>query len=275
MMSLMIRRLALFVLLASFVSGCINSTGLIKVKPDGSGTIEQTMLVNMQALKGLMAGMDPQGQMKQSGGMMNEADFKRAAERMGVKPVSITPVKEGGFEGYKSVFAFDDISKIRVDQDPQMSGSTSGSFSKAPANNNPIRFGFTRQGGNSVLTITVDEPTTTGAAKERADAPSGGKGTQDVDPAMMAIMKAMFQGFKVGIDLEVEGKILKTNADYVNGSRVTLLEIDMAALLADEAKLKELQSKAGPGTSISSIRPWLKDVKGMKINHPVVTIEYR
>ena len=44
--------------------GCINSSTLIKVKPDGSGTIEQTMLMNMAALKGMMAGLDAKGQMK-------------------------------------------------------------------------------------------------------------------------------------------------------------------------------------------------------------------
>ena len=72
---------------------------------------------------------------------------------------------------------------------------------------------------------------------------------------MMQMMKTMFQGFKVAIDLEVEGKIVKTNADYVNGSRITLLEIDMAGLFEDEAKLKALQSKIGPGASMSEIRP--------------------
>ena len=53
----------------------------------------------------------------------------------------------------------------------------------------------------------------------------------------MQMVKTMFQGFKVLIDVEVEGKIVKTNADYVNGSRVTLLELDMATLFEDEAAL--------------------------------------
>ena len=68
---------------------------------------------------------------------------------------------------------------------------------------------------------------------------------------MMQMVKTMFQGFKVGIDLQVEGKIVKTNADYVNGSRITLLEIELAGLFEDEAKLKALQSKFGPGTTLT------------------------
>jgi hypothetical protein len=258
------------------LSGCINSGTLVKVKPDGSGTIEQTLLVNMQALKGLLAGMDPQGQMKQSGGVLNDAEFKRMAERMGVRPISLTPMKEGGFEGAKALFAFDDISKVAVDQDPQMSGPTGGGFSKpgAESRNNPIRFGFARQGGSSVLTITVDEKQLSDAtAKNAPSSPASPMPT--LDPAMMGMIKAMFQGFRIGIDLEVDGTIVKTNADYVTGSRVTLLEIDMAALLADESKLQALQSKIGPGMTISDVRPLLKDVKGVKINNPVVSIEYR
>jgi hypothetical protein len=85
----------------------------------------------------------------------------------------------------------------------------------------------------------------------------------------------MFDGFRILIDVEVDGKIVKTNADYVSGSRITLLEVDMAGVFADEAKLKALQSKVQPGSSISELRPYLKDIKGVKVNHPALTIEFR
>jgi hypothetical protein len=122
--------LRLFVLtgLALVATGCIRSASLIQVKPDGSGTIEQTMMVNLAVVKGMMAGMGTAAGKTPPGTVLNEADFKRAAERMGVQPVSLTPVKEGNFEGQKAVYAFDDINKVRVDQDPQMSGSSKGAF---------------------------------------------------------------------------------------------------------------------------------------------------
>jgi hypothetical protein len=264
-----VSKVALIVGLAIATSGCINSTSLIRVKPDGSGTIEQTMLVNMAAFKGLMAGMG--AAQKESSSVLNEADFKRAGERMGVRPVSLTPVKDGGFEGAKAVYAFDDISKVRVDQDPQMAGSSNGSFAAAPTTSNPIRFGLTRQNGRSVLTISVDEQATAAATDRAQQAPSLDK----IDPAMMQMIKTMFDGFRILIDVEVDGEIVKTNADYVNGSRVTLLEVDMAGVFEDEEKLKALQSKIKPGASFSELRPYLKDIKGVKINHSTVTIEYR
>jgi hypothetical protein len=261
-------RLLSIVVAAVVASGCLNSTSLVKVKPDGSGTIEQTMLVNVAAIKGMMAGFGG-GQMKQSGGILDEADFKRSAERMGVRPVSLTPMKEGGFEGAKAVYAFDDITKIRVDQDPQMSGAADAGI--RGSSGTPIRFGFTRQGGTSRLSISVDEKIAAGAAEKAQAAPS----IDQIDPAMMQMVKKMFEGFRVLIDLEVEGTIVKTNADYVSGSKVTLLELDVASILADEAKLTALQSKVRPGLSLSELRPYLKDINGVKVNHPTVTIEYR
>ena len=85
---------------------------------------------------------------------------------------------------------------------------------------------------------------------------------------MMQMVKTMFQGFKVLIDLEVEGKIVKTNADYVNGSRVTLLEIDMATLFEDEAALTALQSKVGPGASIADVRALSEGREGREDQQP-------
>jgi hypothetical protein len=267
---MVVLRLVLLTGLGIVASGCINSASLIKVKPDGSGTIEQTMLVNMAAIKGLMAGMGAT-QGKESESMLNEEEFKRAGERMGVRPVSLTPMKEGNFQGAKAVYAFDDISKVRIDQDPQMAGSSAGKISSAATSSNPIRFGFARQGGNSVITITVDEKAAAEATSKAQQAPSLDK----VDPAMMQMIKTMFEGFRILIDLEVDGKIVKTNADYVNGSRVTLLEVEMAGVFEDEEKLKALQAKVKPGATIAELRPYLKDIKGVKVNHPTVTIEYR
>jgi hypothetical protein len=265
-------RFALIVSLTTVLTGCLQSATLVKVKPDGSGTIEQTMLVNLATFKGLMAGMG--GQTKDMGpGVLNEADFKRAAERMGVTPVSLTPAKEGPFEGAKAIFSFTDITKVRVDQDPNLSGSTPGAMAAPPTGTSPIRFGLARQGGASTLTITFDEKQADAAA---AKMPAGsGPAGADMDPAMLQMIKTMFQGFKIGIDLEVEGTILKTNADYVNGSRITLLEVDVAGLFEDEAKLKGLQSKIGPGASISALRPYLNDLKGVKINNPSIAVEFR
>lgn len=266
-------RLVVLACVSTLATGCINSATLLKIKPDGSGTIEQTVLMNTQALRPMMQGLEQQGA-KPAAPAVNEADLKRAAERMGgVTYVSGEPVKgPNGFEGVKALYSFVDINKVRIDQDPNISGSTSGAFA-APAKpeDEAVSFKHVRAAGASTLTITFpDKP---GADKADAAAEAGGPDMSN--PQMLAMMKTMFDGFKVAIDLEVLGTIVKTDADYVTGSKVTLLEMDLGQVLQDETKLKALQSKVKPGASITEVKPYLKDIKGIKINNPVVTVVYR
>ena len=58
----------------------------------------------------------------------------------------------------------------------------------------------------------------------------------------MTMMKMMMRGLFVDVGLNVNGRILKSNAPYVEGSRVTLLQIDFDKLLADESALLKLQN---------------------------------
>ena len=50
-------KLAVAVMAAVIGSGCIRSATLITVKPDGTGTVEQTVLMNAAALKGMLGGL--------------------------------------------------------------------------------------------------------------------------------------------------------------------------------------------------------------------------
>jgi hypothetical protein len=253
------------------LTACLNSTTLVKLKPDGSGTIEQTTLMNMAALKGVM----PQnGNQRPQGPLMNKADLERTAERMGkgVRLLSTEEIKgDKGFEGTKAVFAFDDINLIQVSQDP--GGSAMGGDSKAES---PIKFAFTRNpSGTSTLTINFNEKQINDATAKQAT-PERTENMPDLtNPMIMNMIKTMFDGFKINMGLEVQGTIVKTNAEYVAGPRVTLLEMDMAALLADQDKLKALQGKIGPGATFSDVKPYLKDIKGIKIDGPSIKVEFK
>jgi hypothetical protein len=260
-------------LAALSLTACLNSSTLVKVKPDGSGTVEQTTLVNMAALKGVMGaqGGGP------SGPMMNKEDLERTARQMGegVRLLSSEPIKgDAGWEGVKAIFAFDDINTIQVSQGPGMSGGTgSRTRSAEPTSDDPVRFKLARAGGTSTLSINFIDRAP-GAKTESV--PNQKPSEMDLtNPMIMNMLKTMFNGFKININLEVGGRIVKTNAEYVSGPRITLLEMDVAALLADEAKLKALQNKLGPDMSLSEIKPYLKDIKGIKIDGPSITVEFR
>jgi len=261
------------VFLATFsLTACLNMTTLVKVNADGSGTVEQTMLVNMAAAKGLM-GAQAQGTPQPTGPVLNQADLERMAANMGkgVKLVSREEIKgDNGFEGTKAIFSFADINDIQINQNP--SGGTSAARSAEPTQNDPVRFTLSRRGGTSTLSINfVDRP-----AGDKPETVAMSKDMPDLtNPMIMNMLKTMFQGFKINIGLEVAGKIVKTNAEYVTGSHITLLEMDVVELLSNEAALKSMQGKIGPGMSFSEIKPLLKDVKGIKIDGPAITVEFR
>jgi hypothetical protein len=83
----------------------------------------------------------------------------------------------------------------------------------------------------------------------------------------MAMMKMMRKGLYVDVTLNVNGRIVKTNAPYVDGSRVTLMQIDFDKLLADDAALMKLSS----AKDIKS----LAGVPGLKVvAEPKVTVEF-
>ena len=249
------------------LTACLDSTTLVKLKPDGSGTVEQTTLVNTSALKGMMGAQDG----KQVGGpVVNRDDLERTAARMGkgVKLVSAEPFKAAnGFEGTKAIFAFEDINQIQISQDPNMGGGTGDRLGTEPTADDPVKFNFTRGATSSRLTINyIDKP----PSKDATPNPAGGGDMPDLsNPMVMNMIKTMFKGFKINIGLEVVGSIVKTNAEYVSGPRITLLEMDVEALLADEAKFKALQGKLGPDASLSQVKPLLEGHQGDQDRRPL------
>jgi len=264
---------SLTVLVSSLtLTACLNSTTVVKVQPDGSGTVEQTTLVNMAAMKGTIG-----GQGGPTGPMMNKADLERTAESMGkgVRLVSTENVKgDMGFEGVKATFAFDDINQIQVSQGLPMGGGSGGSRSAEPSDDDPVRFKLTRNDGTSTLSINyVDRPG--GGTKIDVSAGGGGDMPDLTNPMMLNMMKTLFQGFRLNVGLEVAGQIVRTNAEYVSGSRITLLELDAMALLSNDGLLKQLQGKLGLDSSLSEVKPYLKDAKGIKIDGPSIRVEFR
>jgi hypothetical protein len=264
------------VLLATItLTACLNSTTIVKVKPDGSGTVEQTTLVNTSALKGMMAGGD-----KPAGApVIDREDLERTAQSMGrgVRLVSAEKATGApGYEGTRAIFAFDDINLIQISQHPDLNAGGSGRLSTEPTGDDPVKFKLIRGAGTSTLTINYLDKPPAGSVQPNA---AGGDMPDFTNPMIMNMMKTMFQGFKINIGLEVVGSIVKTNADYVSGSHITLLEMDVTELLSDEAQLKTLQSKisaAGPASlSLSQVKPLLRDLKGIKIDGPSISVEFR
>jgi hypothetical protein len=253
------------ILVGILTSGCIRSTTTIEVKADGSGTILQENAVSAQALAMIKSFGSAQGDNKSgtqpSPEIFSQEQAMKTAETMGVTFVSGEPFKTGELEGYRARYRFDDISKIKVNMQQGPDALSSAKAGKEP----PFGFSFSRGASSSLLTIQMPEQTGGGPF------PGMSGGAADGDKAMatqaLAMMKMMMQGMFLDVSLAVDGRIIKSNANYVEGSKITLLQVDFDKLLADEAALKRLEA----AKDVKS----LTDIPGLKIaSEPKVVIEF-
>ena len=272
-------RLSIVLLLAAVTSGCITALTSIKLRPDGSGTIEQTLSMSAAAaaqFAEMASGFSdaaPGAKKDAPPELFSEKEMKEAVTKYGegVVFVSSKPLKTADRVGRVAIYQFADISKLRIDQKPQ-TGDMPGASSKGAIED--VLFRFAKQpSGTSQLTVVFPEAKFgPGSAGEKADDKGKGSKAKTLEPGQLEMMKKLFEGLKVAIDVDVLGTIVKTNSPFVQGSRVTLLEMDFAELLANE----QLLSQIGQPESIEEAKQMLKNVKGFKVNlDREVTIEFK
>jgi hypothetical protein len=275
---LRLARVVLCAIAAAAVSGCIQSSTLIKLKPDGSGTIEQTLTMNADAVaqfSALGAMSDDKNKDKKPGGIDNlfsEADARAAVSKMGegVTFVSSQKIDTPERKGMKAIYAFTDVRKLSVSEMTMPAGADSGASGAAGAapKDPPVTFTFKQlPGGNALLTILqpgVDKAMTNPQAKPdtAADPKMGAQGLE--------MAKAFMKGLKIDVAIQVP-RVVKTNSAYVDGGTVTILSMDFDKVLADPSAIEKLNK----AKTLADSKALLKDVKGIKVNlEPQVTIEF-
>jgi len=271
-------RLSLAAFVCVFASGCITASTVIHVKPDGSGTIEQAVAMKAEAAEQLAAmasgfGGDSAKPDAAKGAvpeLFSEKEMRDAATKYGdgVAFVSSKPIKTKELVGRSAIYSFTDITKVHINQKPPAPKDGMAPSSKSA---DDVAFKFARQpGGSSLLTVVFPEPDLTKTkAEKKDDKTKAGK----PDPQQLEMAKKMFDGLHISIDLDVApGHIVKTNSPYVEGSKVTLLEMDFSALMTNDKLLSEV---AEPG-SIEEAKKLLQGVKGFKVNlDREVSVEFK
>jgi hypothetical protein len=273
-------RLAALALAAAATSACFSSQTVIKLRPDGSGTIEQTNLVNTAAM-GMAAGMASSmagdsaaaGKLPKAEEIFGEEQMRKQAATLGegVRFVSSEPLTRNGMQGARAVYAFDRVEALTMGSSRAEARSEAGgppTGATAPQ----MQFALAKTGGNlSRLTISFPD---TGRARGTTDAAPAGKTPGDIPPEALAMLRSMFDGARIGVDVEVEGRIIKTTAPAMSGARATLIEVDFGQLLSDPARFQSLQSLK-PGTDFDTVRKALEGAAGVKIPlASTVTIDF-
>ena len=266
------------------LSSCLQVNTTISVNPDGSGTVEQKVLMKSEMMA-MMAGLSAMGQDNQNGSEQSAKPFSlfdkdqltKDAEKMGagVKLKSAEPLKNDFGEGYRAVYSFSDITKVQINQNPgdtlpsqMQSGNTESASTTTP---DYVRFAF-RRGSPSVLTITFPTP-----PKDQTGNAAGSDSSSDnskMTEQDLAMVTQFYQDMQITTDVVLNGSVVSSNATYRSGNRVTLLEFQFNQLLANpEFKSKLMEGKS---SEMSNFQNLGKTFPGLKIEtKPSIEVRFR
>ena len=235
---------------AVLASGCLSATVVVTIKPDGSGTMLQTVKMNAQLMRQAVQVLGAFQGSNQTGGVdlnfnpletFKEEALRKAATDFGpgVRYVSSEPIADPDGEGFRAVYAFDNISQVNLPEIPNTPLSGTGTA----AAGTKVRFLFDRGETDSVLTVVRTEmslqPTSAPTAPPAAGGMPGG-----IPAGLVGMIQPMVKGMRLGLVLQVDGRIVSTTApaSLVSGSQITIVDVDVEKLLADPANLDKLQS---------------------------------
>jgi major membrane immunogen (membrane-anchored lipoprotein) len=272
------------IIICAVLSGCIQDDTVIHLKADGSGSIEETvklsnfLVESFQNVANGMAqgesnGQDKPQQQDPIESMIKEAKARQVQYGPEVKFVSATPIKTEAMSGYKVIYAFKDINTVRINQNPEAkTGQPSGK--EGPKKQEMISFKLVK-GPVSTLTITMPEVEN---AKKDATADKtkpvneAQPAQQNPDPNAAEMLKMVFKDMSIRIALQVDGKIVKTNATYQDKSQVTLLDMQFGKIVENPNIFEKLNTTQ-PAT-IEEMKAQVKEIPGLKIemNNPVEVV---
>ena len=215
-------------LCASLVSAaCFNSSTTIRIKGDGSGTIEQTTLLTAAAMAQMRQLAAMSGENGKPLDLFSADQAQQMASALGpdVKLVSSKPVKNADGEGNVMMFSFTDVTKLHLNQQPSLPGGVAVDAPGVQKKAEEVKFAFSRNpDGNAVLGITMPSPKMPAVPMPTAPAGSSGAANR-VSPEQIAMAKQMLAGMRLAIAVEPEGTLVKTNSPFVDGRKVTLIDL--------------------------------------------------
>jgi hypothetical protein len=256
-------------LLACGLSGCFQVDQVVTVSPDGSGTLEETFMISrriadsMAAIAGGMGGQqespgdDKSGKKEQS--FFKYEDIAKRAGGFGadVHFVKMQRIANEQFEGYKAVYSFTDISKLRLDQGyggmPKQMGQGSATAPKG------TEFIFTP---GKTARLVVRQSKMSAAAGDGA--PETTSPARESSSEELAMLLQMFDGLRVSTTLVINGKIINSNATHRTDSTIILADVDFGKIL-DKPELLAKMAVLQQGDQNAAME-MIRKLPGMKFD---------
>jgi hypothetical protein len=233
------------------LSACLEMTSVITVNKNGSATIEETVLMSAQ-LKAMMAqGGGGQGgpDMKDIVPSKEKADERAKKLGEGVTVKSYETVKApDGREGVKVTYAVKDIKELEYE--PFNSEKKEGS--------KPMTFEV--DDGELTVELPPDDKKKGEPPAERPKLP------KEQMEQQLAMMKPMFAGMRIAMQIKGANGIGDTDATNVSDGTVTIMDIQFDKLMANsEAFSKFMETADDKDMTPAKAAEKFKGVDGIKI----------
>lgn len=248
-------------LTALILPGCLQQATTIHLNKDGSGTIveETTFGAQMSAMLGGLGGegaeaKDPLKELASP----EKAKARAAKLGEGVTVEKAETIEVNGKKGARVTYHFADINKLQF--------TTSGDLGVAlpeapgsPAADKPVEKPTTFKYADGVLTLTSPEQKKPDAGDKK---PEGDAPADEAQAAQMEAMMTQMGDMKMSLKLVIEPGIAESNATYVDGNTITLIEMDMGKVLKPPGAMKKLKGvdQKDPEAAMTA----LKGVDGIK-----------
>jgi hypothetical protein len=290
--------------LAFALSGCIKQKILVRVKPDGSGTILVSAMYQKKIVEMVDKQMAVQREQFAKQGMnseamdkalkdpfFNEESFKQQAKMFGsdIEYLKAKKVKTSDGRGFIAVYAFKNIEDVKLDI--AKLASPASKFGPQTPPEDAVSFKFTK---GEVAKLTVTIPKMERASDDDSDDSKGPTPMTEEERAQLAgqgamfgltgkevtkeeVLKKMYSDMSFSIGLQVDGTLVKSNATYQDPKkkgRCTLFSIDFGTVLEDDKSCGRMARNKNPNF-LSAILVKEK-IQGIKLEEkPEITVEFK
>lgn len=261
------KKLQLFLLAAAslMLASCLEIKSTVIVNKDGTATIEESVLLGAQLAAMMQAGGGQGDQLK--GLVMDKEKAEERAKKLGegVTVKSHEEVKTpDGKSGVKIVFAVADLSKLKYTPfEPEQKG-------KPASTSEPMTFALS----GSTLTITNPDAD----KKKGGDLEKPKKSPEEIAQmkAQMAMMKPMFAGMRMSVEVKGANGIASSDASHLNDGSISYVDIQFDKLVDNADAFAEVMESGEGGMSMADVAKKFEKVDGLKVEgKKVVTAELK
>ena len=233
------------------LSGCFQLYTLLHLEEDGSGTIEETVLVS-----GFLAQMLQQADTTGAYALLDTERLKVRADSFGagVRFVRVDTVEESGFEGYRAVYAFKDINKVELSlNDAALPGDASEEAAQRMTSDSPLGVALAFSYASGELTVRVPHADDSADASDEPINPDTLAAlTEEISQQAMqqgALMKSFMGDARFFLALTLPSPVAQTNARYIDGDTLTVVDFRFGSFIdlmeTDPELIARLQLASG------------------------------